>query len=466
MQDQAAADAGNNSPSRQEDSSAAGGCCLVRGPIIVGAGPSGLAVAATLSQHAVPFTVLERSDGIADLWTNRTYDRLRLHLPKVFCELPHVGFPDDFPAYPTKHDFLRYLRNYAERFAVSPLFGRTVTAARYDAAAALWRVTAADGDRAATTEYASPWLVVASGENAEVVVPKVKGRERFAGEVLHSSAYRSGERFKGMRVLVVGCGNSGMEMCLDLCEHGAMPFMSVRSGVHVLPREMFGTSTFGVAMKLLKWLPIKLVDRFLLLVAKMVLGDTEKHGLRRPKLGPLEIKNVTGKSPVLDVGAWSLIKSGNIKIAPEVESFTGGNGVRFVDGNEMDFDAVIFATGYKSNVPSWLKVRGQVVVLNQTPKRHPDCSRKKKNDTLIHVPIADTRVWQHTQDGELFTEDGKAKAQQATSSWRGPNGLYCVGFSGRGLLGAGADALNAAADIAGRWQAMAAAAAGAKISSV
>jgi len=77
---------------------------------------------------------------------------------------------------------------------------------------------------------------------------------------------------------------------------------------------MFGTSTFGVAMKLLKWLPIKLVDRFLLLLAKMVLGDTERHGLRRPKLGPLEIKNITGKSPVLDVGAWSLIKSGNIKV--------------------------------------------------------------------------------------------------------------------------------------------------------
>ncbi|KAL6902395.1 hypothetical protein ACP4OV_005271 [Aristida adscensionis] len=424
MQEQQAA--ADTSPRRESSSRAA--VLLVRGPIIVGAGPSGLAVAAALRRHAVPFTVLERSDGIADLWTNRTYDRLRLHLPKVFCELPGVGFPPDFPAYPTKHDFLRYLRSYAARFGVSPLFGRTVTSARFDAAASLWRVAAvspaADGGGGGeVTEYASPWLVVASGENAEVVVPKVKGRERFAGEVLHSSEYRSGERFKGRRVLVVGCGNSGMEMCLDLCEHGAMPFMSVRSGVHVLPREMFGTSTFGIAMKLLKWLPIKLVDRFLLLVAKMVLGDTEKYGLKRPKLGPLEIKNITGKSPVLDVGAWSLIKSGNIKIVPEVESFNG-NGARFMDGTEMAFDAVIFATGYRSNVPSWLK------------------------------------------DGEWFTEDGKPKAQHP-SNWRGPNGLYCVGFSGRGLLGAGADALSAAADIAGRWQELAAgAAAGAKISSV
>lgn len=64
-------------------------------------------------------------------------------------------------------------------------------------------------------------------------------------------------------------------------------------------------------------------------------------------------------------------------------------------------------------------------------------------------------------DGELFTEDGKAKAEQASDWWRGPNGLYRVGFSGRGLLGAGADALSAAADIAGRWQAEVAAAAAA-----
>jgi indole-3-pyruvate monooxygenase len=92
-------------------------------------------------------------------------------------------------------------------------------------------VTAVSADDGVATEFVSQWLVVASGENAEVIVPKVKGRERFEGEVLHSSEYRSGGRFKGKKVMVVGCGNSGMEMCLDLCQHGATPFLSVRSGV-------------------------------------------------------------------------------------------------------------------------------------------------------------------------------------------------------------------------------------------
>lgn len=80
-------------------------------------------------------------------------------------------------------------------------------------------------------EFVSAWVVVATGENAEIVVPEVKGREGFKGGLMHSSEYKSGREYKGKKVLVVGCGNSGMEMCLDLCEHGALPFMSVRGGV-------------------------------------------------------------------------------------------------------------------------------------------------------------------------------------------------------------------------------------------
>lgn len=84
--------------------------------------------------------------------------------------------------------------------------------------------------------------------------------------------------------------------------------------VHVLPREMFGRSTFGIAMALLKWLPLRLVDKLLLLMSNFTLGNTEKFGLRRPKTGPIELKNATGKTPVLDGGALSQIKSGKIKV--------------------------------------------------------------------------------------------------------------------------------------------------------
>lgn len=84
--------------------------------------------------------------------------------------------------------------------------------------------------------------------------------------------------------------------------------------VHVLPREMLGTSTFGLSMFLLKWLPIQLVDRFLLVVSRFILGDTTLLGLNRPRLGPLELKNISGKTPVLDVGTLAKIKTGDIKV--------------------------------------------------------------------------------------------------------------------------------------------------------
>lgn len=84
--------------------------------------------------------------------------------------------------------------------------------------------------------------------------------------------------------------------------------------VHILPREILGVSTFAIAMALLKWLPLRLVDRLLLVAATFTLGNAERFGLPRPKTGPVELRNATGKTPVLDVGALSLIKSGKIKV--------------------------------------------------------------------------------------------------------------------------------------------------------
>jgi indole-3-pyruvate monooxygenase len=80
-------------------------------------------------------------------------------------------------------------------------------------------------------EYHSRWLIVATGENAEPVIPDIVGYDKFKGNILHTSEYKSGSKFKNQRVLVVGCGNSGMEVSLDLCRHNAIPHMVVRNTV-------------------------------------------------------------------------------------------------------------------------------------------------------------------------------------------------------------------------------------------
>lgn len=375
---------------------------FVDGPIIVGAGPSGLAVSACLAKHGVPSLLLEKTDCIASLWQHKTYDRLKLHLPKHFCELPLLGFPQNFPKYPTKLQFISYMESYADHFCIHPRFNQTVQNAEFHPTSGLWTVRTQD------RRYISRWLVVATGENAEPVVPEIPGINKFGGAIVHTSLYKSGSDFKNQRVLVVGCGNSGMEVCLDLCRYNAIPHMVVRNTVHVLPREMLGFSTFGIAMALLKWFPIKLVDKLLLIMANLTLGNTDKLGLRRPKTGPIELKNITGKTPVLDVGALSQIKSGKIKVMEGVKEITR-NGARFMDGQEREFDSIILATGYTSNVPNWLE----------------GC--------------------------DFFTKDGMPKTP-FPNGWKGENGLYTVGFTRRGLLGTASDAVKIAQDIDRQWR--------------
>ncbi|KAL8263394.1 hypothetical protein R6Q59_024743 [Mikania micrantha] len=373
------------------------------GPIIVGAGPSGIAVAACLQEHKIPSIVLERSDCIASLWQHKTYDRLKLHLPKQFCELPLFGYPKNFPKYPSKNQFVSYMEAYANHFEIKPKFNQLVANAEFDLQNGVWRVSTQD------CLYESRWLVVATGENAEEVVPEIQGIERFEGVVKHTSEYKSGCEFKDQRVLVVGCGNSGMEVSLDLCRYNASPFMVVRNSVHVLPREMFGFTTFGIAMALLKWFPLRVVDKLVLFLANLTLGNTDKLGLHRPKTGPIELKNATGKTPVLDTGALSLIKSGNIKVVEQGVREITRNGARFMDGQEIPFDSIVLATGYKSNVPFWLK------------------------------------------ENDFFSDEGMPK-MPFPNGWKGKNGLYVVGFTRRGLLGTACDALKIAKDVSNQYR--------------
>lgn len=214
---------------------------LVHGPIIIGAGPSGLATSACLSSRGVPSLILERSDSIASLWKSKTYDRLKLHLPKHFCRLPLLDFPEYFPKYPSKNEFLAYLESYASHFRVVPRFNQNVQNAAFDSSSGFWRVKTHDN-----TEYLSKWLIVATGENADPYFPEIPGRKKFSGgKIVHASEYKSGEEFRRQKVLVVGCGNSGMEISLDLVRHNASPHLVVRNTVS---KNMFFHYIFEISL--------------------------------------------------------------------------------------------------------------------------------------------------------------------------------------------------------------------------
>lgn len=198
---------------------------------IVGGGPSGLATAAALRNLSIPFTLLEREECFAPLWQKYAYDRVHLHLAKELCQLPHMPIPAAYPTYISRQHFVAYLNDYVSRFSIAPRYRRSVeSAALRDGE---WRVEARNLDSGEVEEYRSRFLVVATGITCDARTPEIEGLGSFAGEVLHSTEYKSGGKFAGKKVLVVGSGNSGMEIALDLANFGAKTSIVVRSPVRI-----------------------------------------------------------------------------------------------------------------------------------------------------------------------------------------------------------------------------------------
>ncbi|KAK6141332.1 hypothetical protein DH2020_024930 [Rehmannia glutinosa] len=368
--------------------------------IIVGGGPSGLATAAYLHHLSIPYILLEREDCFASLWQKYSYDRVHLHLAKQFCELPLLPIPQNYPTYLSKNQFTRYLNDYVSRFGIEPTHcRRRVETASYDEIAGKWKIGARNLKSGEIEECRSRFLVVATGETCDASVPKVEGLENFEGEVLHSTKFKNGGRFWGENVLVVGSGNSGMEIALDLASCGAKTSIVVRSPIHILSRGMA-----YAGLVLVKYLPLKWVDSMLTIMSKVVFGDLTKYGIQRPKEGPFALKVKYGKYPVIDVGTLHKIKSGEIQVLPGIKSIKGNN-VLFENGKEYPFDVMVFATGFKRSTKEWLN----------------------GYDSLL-------------------TDDGLPK-QSFPNHWKGQNGLYCAGLARRGLYGAAMDAQNIAHDI-------------------
>lgn len=311
---------------------------------IIGAGPAGLAVAACLRQAGVDFILLEKEQQAAPAW-RRHYDRVHLHTTKHYSSLPFVPFPKHYPRYVPRDLFVEYLDAYAQRFDLKPRFGETVKAITRKGRG--WHVDAT------SNPLRAKHVVIASGYNAEPLRPGFAGIDSFMGKTLHSADYRNATPFAGQSVLVIGMGNTGAEIALDLAENGAQPTISVRGGVHIVPRELFGVpiQMVGMATRLM---PQGINDAVFPFILDLVLGRLEKHGLKRPKQGLLQQIAVASRIPVIDVGTVRKIREGAVKIAPDIAEISE-RGARFADGKHSEFDAIIFATGFRPGYAKFLE---------------------------------------------------------------------------------------------------------------
>jgi indole-3-pyruvate monooxygenase len=327
------------------------------GTIIIGAGPAGLAVGACLCQAEIPFLILEQSDQVAPAW-HRHYDRLHLHTDKAHSALPLLPLPREYPRYPSRLQMIDYFEGYARHFQLMPRFSQQVTSVRR--IKDQWEVQTQD------CVYQAENLVVATGYNREPYVPSWPGLADYRGSLLHSSQYKNGAPFNDQNVLVVGFGNSGGEIAIDLWEHRAQPALAVRSPVNVIPRELFGIPilTIGIAQSKL---PPRLADALNAPILNAVIGDLSRYGLRKLPHGPLSQIQQQARIPLIDVGTIKLIKQGQIRVYPGIERFTE-EGALFADGNRQKFDSVILATGYRPHVNAFLSADETIYDENGTPR--------------------------------------------------------------------------------------------------
>ncbi|RZI84547.1 MAG: NAD(P)/FAD-dependent oxidoreductase [Rubrivivax sp.] len=311
---------------------------------IVGAGPAGLAMAACLRREKVPCLVIEQHGHVGSSWVNH-YERLHLHTDKAHSALPGLDFPKSYPRYPSRQQVVDYLNDYARHHRIEPVFGQRIESAR--------RVGQGWELRSQDTVYQVETLVVAGGYNRAPQCPTWPGQALFQGEVLHSGAYTNGARFKDRRVLVVGLGNSGGEIAIDLWEHGAQATLAVRSPVNVITREVMGIPFLTIGI-LQSALPARLADALNAPAMRALVGDLRPYGLRRPSEGPITQIREQGRVPFIDVGTIKLIKEGQVQVRPGIARFTD-DGVVFTDDRAEGFDAVVLATGYRPDVQSWLQ---------------------------------------------------------------------------------------------------------------
>ncbi|MGH2894965.1 MAG: flavin-containing monooxygenase [Solirubrobacteraceae bacterium] len=305
--------------------------------VVVGSGPAGLAAAAELKRRGLGVTVLERGEGVAARWRSR-YAGLRLNTFRPYSHLPGARMPRAAGRYASLESFLAYLEDYVGRNDLDVRLG--VEAERVERAdAGGWRVMSS------SREWSARSVVVATGWDAEPTIPHWAGSSPFAGPVLHASALGDLAGFAGRRVLVVGAGNSGIDVAGLLVRAGAQVTVSMRTPPNVFPRDWLGVP-LGPVVLVAEHFPARLADVAGRLIQWQVYGNLSRYGIPRAVTGFMTRFRRDGVNPAVDDGFISALKSGRARVVGEVERLLGDRAV-LIAGGEVPADTLICATGYR-----------------------------------------------------------------------------------------------------------------------
>ena len=308
-----------------------------RDAVVIGAGPGGLSVAAMLRKRGIDAVVVDRADAVAASWRAH-YDRLHLHTVRWLSHLPGLRFSRRHGKWVSRDGVVAYLERYARHHQLELMLGTEVS--RIERSGERWIVRTGGGDIEASD------VVVATGYNNTPVFPDWPGREGFTGELVHASRYRNPEPYRGRDVLVVGSGNTGAELAVDLVEGGAGRVrLAVRTPPNIVLREANGVPN-PMPGVLLRYVPSKIADPIAFAMRKSTIGDLEPYGLPLPDRGPFTRVREDDAIPIIDVGVIEMVRAGDVEVVAGVAGFEGPK-VLLADGDAIEPDAVVVATGWE-----------------------------------------------------------------------------------------------------------------------
>jgi cation diffusion facilitator CzcD-associated flavoprotein CzcO len=336
---------------------------------VVGAGPAGLAMTRALMRRGLEADTFERHEDVGGIWDQANegspiYDSAHFISSRELSGFHGYPMPESMPDYPHHREVLGYLRGFADAYGMRERIrtGTTVESAEPHPGGG-WTVTLAGGE---SRRYDN--LVCANGTTWHPAMPELPGAEGFTGDVIHSSSYRSTDTFAGRRVLVVGAGNSGVDISCDAAQVGDAAWISMRRGYHFVPKHLFGTPV-DVFAESGPDLPMGVAQRILPPLIRMQIGKQERYGLPKPDHKLFE------SHPIVNTQILHHLSHGDLGVKPDVERLDGDE-VVFADGSRERVDVVVLATGFRFAIPyveesqfEWRGGRPQLYLHLLSPQR-------------------------------------------------------------------------------------------------
>jgi dimethylaniline monooxygenase (N-oxide forming) len=314
---------------------------------LIGAGSSGIAVAKALHEHGVPFDCIEASDRVGGNWVfnnnngmSAAYRDLHINTSRDRMAYSDFPMPADYPDYPHHSQIAAYFDTYVDHFGFRDhiIFStRVETVLR--GADGVYTVTTDDG---VVCEY--DVVLVANGHHwdARWPEPSFPGADMFAGTQIHAHEYLEPSIFEDKDVVVLGMGNSAMDIAVEASYVARSTYLAARRGAWIVPKYLFGRPSDQ--LKNDPRIPFKIRQKAIQRIVKLYTGDLTKYGLPKPdhEFGEAH-PTVSGR--ILD-----RIQHGRVAPKPNIKALDGDH-VEFVDGTREPVDVVVYCTGYKITFP-------------------------------------------------------------------------------------------------------------------